>query len=69
LIVSAAPFITVHPTSVEPVKPFRHVGMLHQTAADEHVDDPLWDPRLEHELGQPQRRQPRQLGRLQDDGV
>ena len=53
----------------------RHVRVLDQAAADdgaladEDVDDALRDPGLEHELGQPQRRQRRQLGRLQDDRV
>ena len=53
----------------------RHVRMLDEAAADdraladEDVDDALRDPGLEHELGQPQRRQRRQLGGLQDDRV
>ena len=37
--------------------------------ADDDVDDALRDPRLERELGEPQRRERRQLGRLQHDRV
>ena len=76
LIVPAAPRITCCPTSVEPVKPiFATSGMLDQplpddrALADDDVDDALGDARLERELAEPQRRERRQLGRLEHDGV
>ncbi len=53
----------------------RHVRMLdeprtHDRAlAGEDVDDALGDARLERELAEPQRRQRRQLCRLENDGV
>jgi hypothetical protein len=39
------------------------------TGADDDVHDPLRNPGLERELGQPQRRQRRELGGLEHDGV
>ena len=51
------------------------VGMLDQplpddrARADDDVDDALREPRLERELAEPQRRQRRELGGLQHDGV
>ena len=53
----------------------RHVRVLdeplpdHGAGPDDDVDDPLGDPRLERELGQPQGRERRELGRLEHDGV
>ena len=49
----------------------RHVRVLdqalpdHRALADEHADHALRDPRLEHELGEPERRERGQLGGLQ----
>ena len=40
-----------------------------RAGADEDVDDALRDAGLEHELGQPQRRERRQRGGLEHDGV
>ena len=53
----------------------RDVGVLDEPLPDDRalagddVDDALRDARLERELGEPQRRQRRQLRRLQHDGV
>ncbi len=76
LIVQAAPRITSCPTSVEPVKPiFATSGCsirrwpTTEPLPTSDVEDALGDPRLERELGEQQRRQRRQLGRLQHDGV
>ncbi len=41
----------------------------HRTGADDDVDDALGDARLQRELGEAQRRERRQLGRLEDDRV
>ena len=62
MIVSAAPFITPRPTSVEPVKPiFATSGMLDEALpddaalADDDVDHALGDAGVERELGEPER--------------
>ena len=76
LIVAAAPSITVRPTSVEPVKPiFATSGCstrrlpTTEPLPTSDVDDALRDAGLERELGEPQRRERRQLRRLEHDRV
>ena len=76
LIVAAAPAAIERPTSVEPVNAIlRDVGVLDQAlparapGPDDDVDDALGQARLERELGEAQRGQRRQLGRLEHDRV
>ena len=75
LIVCAAPAAIDRPTSVEPVKAiFATSGCSTRRCRTrarpgDDVDDALGDPGLERELLEPQRRQRRQLGRLEHHGV
>ena len=76
LIVAAAPAAIERPTSVEPVKAIlatsgcstRRCPQV-RPGSDDDVDDALRHAGLERDLGEPQRRQRRQLGRLEHDRV
>ena len=76
LIVPAAPRITCWPTSVEPVKPiFATSGCsisrcpTTEPLPTTTLTTPSGMPGVERELAEPERRQRRQLGRLQHDRV
>ena len=76
LIVPAAPCITSRPDLGRAgERDLRHVRVLDQplpddrALADEDVHDPFGDPGLEAQLAEPDGRERRQLGRLEDDRV
>ena len=73
---SAAPRMIRCPTCVEPVKQIlRTAGCVTNRSPTTEprpartVSTPFGQPRLQGQLAQPHRRQGRQLGRLEDDGV